>query len=60
MVSLICRATMYVCIYICMYVRMNVRTSPSKVSGFQLQRNSSFLRVQICFCRQIVSLLMAR
>ena len=50
---------MYVSMFACTYVR----ASPSKVSGFQLQRNSSFLRVptvRICFCRQIVSLLMAR
>ena len=45
------------------YVCLNVRVSPSQLSSFQHQRNSSFLRVstvRICFCRQIVSLLMAR
>ena len=51
------------CMYVSMFACTYVQASPSKVSGFQLQRNSSFLwvpTVWICFCRQIVSLLMAR
>ena len=60
MVSLICRTTMYVCKYVCMYVCTSFSI---KGKRFSTSAQQFFLRVptvRICFCRQIVSLLMAR